>query len=111
MPPLLCATSISSEVVFSKTLVVAVVERHVEIENEAEHVLFGVGQRGDGVFVYSANCHVQQICAVAENDFAQPALAQPGQQRIVIGCDVALLSSLIEQIRSDRIQLEHVYAY
>ncbi len=43
--------------------------------------------------------------------FSSPVLTQSGRQRVVIGCEVSALGELLLALRSQPVNLEHVYDY
>jgi len=43
--------------------------------------------------------------------FSSPVLTRPGTQRVVLGCDVRSLHSVLNRLRSDGVSIEHIYDY
>lgn len=47
----------------------------------------------------------------AQELFSSPILTHPGQKRVLMGCDVAALHTVLRTLRADGVVVEHVYDF
>ena len=49
--------------------------------------------------------------SAAQELFSAPILTHPGQKRVFMGCDVAMLHTVLSMLRADGVVVEHVYDF